>query len=63
MQVQVQLKPLWCGVDTSRCNTGKNEVERKFWIVNMKNEDQKHEDVLFWIEAKKNEYICTSTIE
>ncbi len=30
------------------------------WLHNMKNED---EDDFFWIEAKKNEYIRTSTIE
>jgi hypothetical protein len=42
----------------------KNEGEQKPSIVNMKNEGEiKTKTNFFWIEAKKNEYIRTWTIE
>jgi hypothetical protein len=40
--------------------SGISSLESIPWLHNMKNED---EDDFIWIEAKKNDYIRTSTIE
>ncbi len=59
IQAQVQLKSLWCGVDTSRCYTGIWDCTADTTGVDSKNCSNK-EMHFFWFKAKKIKYICTS---